>query len=208
MRGIDLEYMMAREYRWPAAEIDQRFRPIRYKLNPTSARGRHAPPIEANAVAFALLTLAARRASDAYEVAVRASTLRYVPPPGVAQPLGVPMPARELGLVDVLIHVLQNPERDIARRLEIDGEGKAAWLTVRHRGGTVDLWFTSSTTATAAARKDRAIYDNQGAAFCGHRLVIGGGVLRQLGIELASEDDAESAPPAKVARTRRKAAAK
>jgi hypothetical protein len=170
--------MLIRFSGYQPAEIDQRTRPLREKnLIPQGARGVHAPSIEPLHAALMVLAMVSRRATDAGAVLARAMDLKSVPRPSGQ------FPQQSLATVLAGGFVMGG---DFLKRLEVSCDGAIAWATCTVNGDTSRILFCED-DVVAFVEKFPDTYDAQGEGGCGHRFVIGRGLIDQIALDLRED---------------------
>ena len=196
MRPRDVQNRLEKFSGYAAGEIDQRIRPLReVGILRSGPRGRHVPNAKLFEIVHMILAMVSRRPSEAGPVSIKAADLRLVPPPGVISWNGIDFDNNEYPLAVVLSSLLRSPNLMGYRRLEVAIDGSRAWLTIDHdEHGTLDLVFIEADMMSEAKRaaQDLKVYKNQGAAYCGHRFVVGVGVIRQFAFEIEDVSNTES----------------
>lgn len=201
MKSRELESILAEETDCTAREIDERMRSLRASGVPEfggRVRGRHAPDIGAQHVALMLFQLVSRRAADAGVVGMRARSLllagadpsevsgdeaeamysRISRSVALGEPLSDPdhkaFGAAFLNAATLITMFMRSDSPMDIDRLEVDGEGHNAWLTLREKetGKPLVFHFTD---------------DCEGRATSGYRLVLTGKLFRRI-IDKLSDD--------------------
>lgn len=187
MIGKDFERLLGQVAGIPATEVEQRMRDLRrLDLLPKGGRGPHAPNIEEQHMATAILGLVARRAVDAGEVALRAASLRPLTFDGFME--------TDQHFYRTILHVLGwalalGPDSEAFRRLRrivVAEDGSIAWVSLHGLAG--ELVYGDSALAELA-QKDPMRFDLRGAEFLGRHYVIEGGALLKIA-RLVREHDA------------------
>ena len=179
-----LEKILASRTGYSASEIDQRMRPLReLGMVPHGPRGPAAPHIEHIHAAIALLSLAARRATDVGPVVAKAIKMKAVPRAGL-----LPFDQDEIALVTAIASTLAGAT--IVERVEILPDASLAWVTFGGDGLTQRVLFTADKKTSDWVEEFPDTYDAQGEAYCGHRLVLTRAFLEQLALELADDEKA------------------
>ena len=149
-------------------------------------RGISVPYADVIEVCYMVFAMVSRRPTNSGETARRTADLQLVAPPGLSDWNGIDLQGKWPLLV-LLSTLIKRPILGDYRRLEVAEDGRRAWLTVEHgSAGTIDLLFVCPTRYEKMVRHIGAeleTYKNQGAAYCGHRFVIGAGAIGQIGIK-------------------------
>ena len=117
-------------------EVDQRIRPLRERdLIPSGPRGLNAPDLEPLHAALVLLTMVARRATDAGKTAMRAMDLKAVPRGDCAV-------TAETALLPVIAAGLVAGSAFL-QRVEIFCDGSLAWISIRENGEVKSVLFSN-----------------------------------------------------------------
>lgn len=186
MIARELEAKLALYSGYQPGEIDQRFRSLRERdLIPYGPRGRHAPHLTPLHAALCLLTMVSRRAADAGPVMLRAMELPQVP-----NPLDMDLGMKQLA--PAVMFALTPEGSQIVHRIEITTAGDMAWVEFVVEGQCQRVLFTDVPEVHQGVA-DGLPYDNQGGAFCGHKLVLESAFLQQIAMALA--EDVEAAKP-------------
>ncbi|CAN1529680.1 hypothetical protein MCEMIH16_01359 [Caulobacteraceae bacterium] len=194
MKSRELERILAEETDCTAREIDERMRSLRASGVPEfegRGRGRHAPDIGAQHVALMLFQLVSRRAADAGVVGMRARSLLLAGADlrggsdddaeatysrigrGIAlgEPLSDPdrkeVGAAFMNTATLTTMFMRSDSPMEIDRLEVDGEGHHAWLTLREKetGRFPVFYFTDGC---------------KGRGKSGYRLVLTGDLFRRI----------------------------
>jgi len=194
MKSRELERILAEETDCTAREIDERMRSLRASGIPEFAgrvRGRHAPDIGAHHVALMLFQLVSRRAADAGVVGMRARTLLLAGAnlpefsgdeaeamysrigrsvtlgERLSDPDQAAFGATFLNAATLITIFLRSDAPMNIERLEVDGEGRSAWLTLQEKetGKSIVFHFTE---------------DSEGCEKSGYRLVLTGNLFRRI----------------------------
>lgn len=191
MRARSLELRLAKMLDYPEGQIDQRLRELRtFGLIPTGGRGVHAPQIDATHAAAMLLMMVSLRATDAFSIGFCAMNLEFVPVPGVGDAFYGYSDQSRLTLGGALAYLLSAPSAPWSK-LEVDCDGLRAWLQIEMNGEPLELLFVADKAAVAdRIRGDFSVYRNQGAAYIGHRFVLGAGQAAQISYHLTHEVEA------------------
>ena len=179
----ELELMLANFSGYQRGEIEQRIRPLRDRnLIPSGPRGVNAPDLEPLHAALVLLTMVARRATDAGAVAMRAMDLKSVSRDGCALQGGTSLlPVISTALAGAIGYV---------ERVEILCDGSLAWVTINEDGTAKRVLFTDDAKMRRRISSNPDVYDRQGAMFCGHRLVLTEAILEQVALDLVDDTPA------------------
>jgi len=183
MRARELQATLAARTEYAAGEIDQRTRHLyQMSLIRSGPRGVHAPHMEPLEAALILLCLVARRPTEAGQVMARAMDLAPVLPPNVTA-----WPFDTLRSLTEFLMLPLSGHGGIVNRIEVLCDGSMAWVEFTQAGLNLRVLFTDRTDIVARLSGGASVYDETGAMYAGHRLVLTGALLDQLALELAHD---------------------
>lgn len=187
MRSRELQQILANMTGRPIGDVDTRTRVLR-ALNEVSTgpRGPAAPHMSAVEWAWHLLALASRRVPDADRVVNTLNECSHQIDDKTADLFEVG--AGPLRIAALLAYTIEHGLNWIGN-VEIDEEGRFAWVNV-NRGGKVERMFFSTDDSIDGEAAD--------ACLIGNRFVIGGAALLQLHKLFAEDANLRAGPMRKA----------
>lgn len=184
MKSRDLENLLVNLSGWSQSEVDQRLRPLRkIDVLPTLS-GPHAPHLTATQAAAAILQMTARRSVDSLEVGGRAMGLPMAPVGALTDVL------KSASLLQFVAAFLGPVGTVRLQSLEVDCSGGSALATlIGESGSPFRAYFTDDHGVLRLLTDHPEHLDTIGGASIGQKLIVSGGFLEQVRIELAEGDE-------------------